>query len=137
MAIQTESHWTSEFVVPGKPRAAKRPRVGRNGHVYAPDKADQLDIRAEYRAQFDWDMVVGQPVTVAVEAFFPYPKSLIPRSRKEFVPMITKPDVDNICKLYVDALVGVVIKDDNLVDEVSVKKYYTHEEPHVKVTVEW
>ena len=48
---------------------------------------------------------------------------------------IVKPDIDNVAKAILDALNGVVYKDDNQIVELHIKKLYS-DEPRVIVKIE-
>ena len=65
----------------------------------------------------DWD----DEVHLRVDYQRPYPKSKA--KYKEGEPDLEKPDVDNVLKLVMDALIGVAYKDDNYVTDAHVKKH--------------
>ena len=48
-----------------------------------------------------------------------------------------KPDADNIAKIILDGLNGVMWKDDNQVTRLEIEKAYTDKDPHVIVEVVW
>ena len=120
------------FKVPGLPHGKGRPRVAvRGGHarVYTPQKTasyESLVKMAGHMAMGEREPVVG-PVYVVLTATFPIPASW---SKKKQAEVRTgcmwhtgKPDADNIMKTM-DALNGVVWKDDSQVALSKVQKLY-------------
>lgn len=69
-------------------------------------------------------------VRVWLEFSLPRPKSL----PKRMVHAIKKPDVDKLCRTLLDALTGVVVRDDSQVVELQAVKRYGV--PGVKIRVE-
>jgi len=71
--------------------------------------------------------------------YMPIPKSMSKRDRvdanKGFLKHVKKPDVDNLIKLYLDVLSGIVIKDDNSVAIGSAIKVYSCK-PRVEIYIE-
>jgi Holliday junction resolvase RusA-like endonuclease len=109
------------FHVPGNPRSWKRAARG-NGRTYV-DTASamyrNLVVLAAGAARPDgWD-----------------------RARRYFVSIeVTYPtrvhvDLDNVAKQANDALNGILWDDDSQLDELHVKRLWTHEDPGLRVTV--
>lgn len=102
--------------MPGK----DRPRFG-GGKTYSTprNKAFEKRIGDEYRlrngSEFaDWRGPVRLTVTY---------QNPCPRSVKEGKADTTKPDVDNVAKLVMDALTGVAWRDDKQVTRLCVEKF--------------
>lgn len=74
--------------------------------------------------------VTERPVTVMVVATFRTPKARAGETYKT-----SKPDVDNVAKLVLDALSGVVYRDDAVVAQLMVSKMWG-DEPMLRVTVD-
>ncbi|HEX4683627.1 MAG TPA: RusA family crossover junction endodeoxyribonuclease [Gemmatimonadaceae bacterium] len=74
-------------------------------------------------------------IELAIAFYLPRPKSL-PRTKT--VPHIKAPDVDKLARCCVDALSGVVFRDDAQVTELIVSKQYAAigESPRAIVTIE-
>lgn len=110
------------FHVPGNPRSWKRAARGKGFTYVDEDSAayrnlvvlcarDACDVR-------HWDR--GRRFAMAIEAAFPT------RGRT---------DLDNIAKQVGDALNGIVWDDDSQIDELHVKRLWTHDAPGIRVTV--
>lgn len=117
-----------QFVVPGPPKAKGRPRhrlvKPESGKefvsTYTPKKSANYEnlVKTAY-----WQQHTGRPhdgpVAMYVVAYFPYPKSLRKAQRalaeQERLPLLTKPDYDNILKSVTDGLNEVAFKDDKLI----------------------
>lgn len=61
--------------------------------------------------------------------YMPIPKSLPKNDRdlaeKEMLRHAKKPDVDNLCKLYLDVMTGLILQDDNCVSIGRALKIYS------------
>lgn len=143
-------------VIPGKPVGAARPRLTRGGRAYSP------------QSNRDW-MAVAVPIIraqvrlkrpkmacrVVLQAMYPRPKRLTPRSMggtqtlhdtnqeeqglAEPRPTV-KPDIDNVAKLALDALVKAgAVYDDTYVVELEAYKDYAEpgESGWVGIELEW
>jgi len=116
-----------------------RPRFFR-GHAVTPKatrEAEMLSRLAYESAAHGAKAHTGIPVRVIVEMFSPLPKST--PKRILFLPFLTRPDLDNVSKLQLDALNGVAYVDDAQVTELhAYKRDRTRDvTKHTEVTVEW
>ncbi len=72
-------------------------------------------------------------------AYYGIPKSTSKKKHKlmlfKAVRPTKKPDCDNLCKIYLDALNAVAYKDDVQVVDLQVRKFYS-ENPRVVVTIQ-
>lgn len=140
-----------ELVIPGEPRGKGRPRIvrlknGRSGS-YTPDKTVSYEelIRQRFRQQYPGEQApfpAKTPVSVTIGAFFPIPRSAGKKQKllmaSNHIRPTKKPDVDNIAKIVLDALNGLVWHDDAQITHLSVVKRYVEECdrcPYVCVTV--
>ena len=86
------------------------------------------------------ELAKAQSFTVCFEFDLPVLKS-VPESTKNLmrwsvIPCITKPDIDNLQKFYLDCANGVLFKDDSLIIISSqTKKYSPDDNPRVIMTV--
>lgn len=139
-----------EMKVPGIPVAQPRAKAfSRNGHagVYTPGKTPSgksngvAEFKAAIRikaAELHQGALMAGPLQVDLEFVFPrqaarvWKSKPMPRYRK-----ITKPDRDNLDKLVMDALKGVLWLDDNQVCAGSINKWHAagDEAPHVLIRV--
>lgn len=140
-----------EFTVPGVP--VSQPRVkatirGAHAGVYTPTKTStgRSNGVAEFKAAIRlkaFEVLNGRallqgPLRVDVQFVFPRQSNRIwkskpmPRYRK-----VTKPDRDNLDKLLMDALTGVLWVDDNQVCDGRIEKWHAagDEVPHVRICV--
>jgi len=132
MLCHAEESAAFELFVRGVPKAQGRPRIVR----FANGKAGLKDPEASR----DWKnyvrMCVAEKVSgpisgpVALELWFylPVPRSFSRRRRLaalagEVLPA-KKPDLDNLVKAVLDALLGVAIEDDRQVIELKAGKLY-------------
>ena len=123
----------------GKGRARSFLRGSHIGH-YTPEKTRSYEgmIREAATTEMAGRLPTPDPVEVTLTAFFDVPKSYSKTKRaaalgNSLLPA-KKPDIDNIIKAFVDALNGVVFKDDcQIVRGVYAKVYGPA--PQVVVTV--
>ena len=76
------------------------------------------------------------PVKVNLTAYMPKPRSWSHRRLKEAEdkPVTTKPDCDNIFKIYSDILNGIAYKDDAQISKLLVEKLYS-DNPRVEIVI--
>lgn len=125
-----------------KPIAKARPRLGYSC-VYTPEvtrKAEDLiawHIKAEMLKE--GMVMTSKAVSIALEFCFTVPKnatkSEIDLYLRGKLYHTKKPDIDNLCKLALDALNGVVIHDDNQIIDLNAVKFYGERE-FVKIHLE-
>lgn len=138
---------TLKFTVLGDPVGQGRPRFTTiGGHVKAYDTKESRNEKATVRMAAQeaiekqgWTFPSSDmPISVIIASYRRVPKSkqrwfAEAAHRDEIVPL-TKPDADNIVKLYLDAMNGVVFPDDKQVYDLHVVKLYT-EQPRTEVIV--
>lgn len=98
--------------------------VRQTGRTYTPDAtAEAMErIRMAYAERASGAMAPkGVPVLVEIDTWRPLPKSRPKKVRHE--PDVFKPDVDNICKLVLDALNGTAWADDTQVTDIEAHKH--------------
>lgn len=130
------------FCIPGDPVGKGRPRAFiRNKHVgmYTPKKTVNYEALVKMMASqsHKGEPFLG-PVFVEIHAYFSIPLSMKKTDRelaeKEYLPVLKKPDADNIVKAICDAMNGVVYRDDAQVCDLTVRKRYS-KNPRVIVIV--
>lgn len=139
---------TIEFTIPGSPKGKQRPRVCRikgRSITYTPKQTVEYEnqIRAiSFKvANFKFERHI--PLEIAILALFEPPKSVSQKVRDlmlagEILP-VKRPDGDNIIKIILDALNGVLYHDDAQICKIHFTKKYA-EKPETKVlikTIEW
>jgi Holliday junction resolvase RusA-like endonuclease len=130
------------FSVEGDPVGKQRPRFTKTGRTYTPKKTS--DYEATIKAQALSAMGPADPLETPVAVYI-YINHAIPTSyskkRKEAClnrfERPKKPDLDNVAKAYLDAMNGIVYKDDVQVVSLHVtKRYDTIASVHVCVKEE-
>lgn len=112
------------FTVPGKPVPKARPRMARGGFVFTPKKTQ------------DYERLMAHHARLAIPTGWPtdgqYRVAIV-----VYLDSNVFGDLDNMVK-NLDALNGLgVWSDDKWVCEISAKREFTHEAPHMEVTVTW
>lgn len=139
------------FVVKGKPTGQPRPRmtaVGGHARSYDPEKAvnykafvRMLCIDAMRKSgETDPTPVPGTGFKVRISAAFKPPASWSNKKKDRAIEgeieATIKPDVDNIAKILMDAINGLIWSDDKMVTDLRVSKgYWTEDE--VTMSIEW
>lgn len=126
----------------GKPLAMPRPRVSKRGQVYYPKNITECKkicikhIKEQIEIQH-WEQPEKiQPVKVTMEFVHPRVKRL---KCNERTFKVTRPDIDNIVKFYLDVCTQSEIwVDDSVVAVLQVSDHYAgvYEEPHTYIKVE-
>ena len=116
--------------------------MGNFVRTYTPEKTANYEnlVKVEYRRQcHDFQFDSDVPLDVRIMAYYGIPKSTSKKKHKlmlfKAVRPTKKPDCDNLCKIYLDALNAVAYKDDVQVVDLQVRKFYS-ENPRVVVTIQ-
>tara|TARA_R110002126_G_scaffold175224_5_gene323878 strand:+ start:335 stop:727 length:393 start_codon:yes stop_codon:yes gene_type:complete len=118
-----------EIVIPGVPIAKKRPRFANRGKfvtVYDPDKKEQESIKILIKSLWK-----GKPlekdVSIEIIFYMPIPKSWSKKKQQQLLenPHLVKPDVDNLLKLSLDCMNGIVYLDDRQIWNIKSTKIYS------------
>lgn len=111
-----------------------RPRMSRGGHAFTPLKTREAERIVQLMAQKQHGNLplVGGPMQIDLEFVMDRPKK--PKNKNYHV---TRPDLDNLVKLVLDALNGVLWNDDAQIFSLSAKKRYVtdKEQPHIGLIV--
>lgn len=120
-------------ILSGQPVGKGRPRFTRAGRTYTPAKTKAYEEKlrqAAIEAMKDQDREPTEmPCRVVILAQFQIPKSW-PKYKQQAALLNEgnykpgKPDIDNIAKAALDAMNGIVFKDDALVSKLEVEKRY-------------
>ena len=134
---------TLEFTIPGAPKGKQRPRVCRiNGRsiTYTPKQTVEYEnqIRSIYFKVANFKFERHIPLEIAILALFELPKNVSKKVRAlmlngEILPT-KRPDGDNIIKIVLDALNGLVYHDDAQICKINFTKKYA-EKPETKVLI--
>jgi|TARA_R110000824_G_scaffold292171_1_gene480570 Holliday junction resolvase RusA-like endonuclease len=140
------------FEVPGQPKSKGRARSTKAGHHYTPRATTVYETAIEWSAslainawKLDGGYTLRDPIPwlgfmrVTIMANIEIPKSWSKAKHLLAIDGLTvrpgKPDLDNYLKIVLDALNGVVYKDDAQVQQVSGLKRYSAN-PCMIITVE-
>jgi crossover junction endodeoxyribonuclease RusA len=110
-----------EFTIPGAPVPKERPRVGRGGHVYTPQRTREYERAVAVLAHAHGARPVTGPIRVEIAVFFA-------DSRRR--------DLDNAIKAIWDGLNGIAFADDSQVVELVATKGIDRMHPRAVVRVE-
>jgi Holliday junction resolvase RusA-like endonuclease len=125
--------------IPGTPQGKGRPRFTRTGRVYTPAKTKAYENAIGWAARA---VHKGEPFTgvvhVRIIANMPIPKSWPKAKRLSAllgeIPYLAKPDSDNVTKIALDSLNGIVWKDDCQVTIDGAERRYSSE-PELVIVV--
>lgn len=104
------------FDVEPVPKA--RPRFTRKGFTYTPARTKKAETEIKRLIGRDYS-IIDFPIGVAIELLIERPASV-----KRVYPSV-RPDADNMGKLVLDALNGLVYKDDAQICDLIIKKRYS------------
>jgi len=131
-----------DAVIPGQPVGKGRPKFVRaTGRAYTPKGTAEWERGAALILRNAWMKApIDALCSVTITAIFSRPKRLLrKKDPDERIPCDVKPDIDNVVKCALDALVmSGVIRDDKTVWRVSAQKLYAarDEGPAVMITLE-
>ena len=129
-----------QFEILGKPVAKGRPRLGRYGHTYTPQKTVQYEnlVKVTFMNEYRNHIPYEGYIEADIKAIFEIPKSYSKKKTKELLETSNnydhKPDLDNIAKIILDSLNGLAYKDDSQVTVLHINKQYG-EQAKVVVTL--
>lgn len=121
------------ITVPGKPQGKGRPRYTvRGGHAvaYTPEGTRRYEeqIRRAWEEQ-DGRSFGSAALALIVTAYYPVPSKARKAEREAMlsgqVPVVGKPDLDNLLKACADALNGVAYEDDKQITHINAARFYS------------
>ena len=119
-----------EFTVVGRPKGKGRPRFVR-GHAYTPPETKAYEAQVRWAFQTSKGYKFHGAVGIVIDAYFKPPKATaklqLQRMMEHDIRPPKKPDVDNIAKIVMDALNGLAYDDDKQIVELTVRKWYGHD----------
>lgn len=108
--------------------------MSRGGHAYTPLKTREAERVIQLMAckQHGANPLIAGPIQAEIEFVIAPPKR--PKNKNFHV---TKPDLDNLIKLVLDALNGIVWEDDSQIVHLCAKKRYAvlNERPFIELIV--
>jgi Holliday junction resolvase RusA-like endonuclease len=133
------------LTIDGIPVAKGRPRFTRAGgfaRTYTPQKTRDAEGMIEWLAINEMKSsnkkIITNAVIVSIDFLMPIPKSFSKTKQLEclqfkIVPTV-KPDLDNLAKTVLDAMNGIVYKDDSQIIQLHLRKGYA-EKPCTVVSI--
>ena len=121
------------MTIDGEPASKLRPRfrvMGKYVQTYTPAKTKKAEqhIKEEIKKQFI-RKPFSYPIVVELDFFFHIPKWYTKKKKQEIAENYyyhtNKPDCDNLAKLVLDAMNGLVYEDDKQIFGLKVTKFYT------------
>jgi Holliday junction resolvase RusA-like endonuclease len=119
-----------KFIVPGTPTAKGRAQPDRFGNMRTPEKTIKAERQVEElaeKAMRKREPLFGA-IRISLTFVFDVPAGWNRAQRADalsgLMPHISKPDIDNIEKMVLDGMNGVVYYDDSQVAEVYKRKRY-------------
>lgn len=130
------------FSVEGDPVGKQRPRFTKTGRTYTPKKTSDYESKISSVALSAMcpQLPLETPVAVYIYINHAIPASYSKKRKEDCLNRLErpkKPDLDNVAKAYLDAMNGIVYKDDVQVVSLHVtKRYDTIASVHVCVREE-
>jgi Holliday junction resolvase RusA-like endonuclease len=134
------------LIIPGEPIAqprAKATTIGNHARMYTPTKNGISVYKAEIRmvaAQHYSGPPLDCPVRIDNTWVFTRPGRLVWKTKPmPRLPHTSLRDRDNLDKAVLDALTGVMLKNDKIVYSGRVQKFYAagDEQPHTEIVISW
>ncbi len=129
--------------IPGSPVAQPRAKATTiNGHarMYTPSTANLYKASIALAAtQRHPGPPFDGPLRLTISFVLPRPQRLIWKRRDmPREPHASKPDIDNMAKAVMDALMGIVWRDDSQVADLRVRKWIAsgYEQPYTQILIE-
>lgn len=128
----------------GEPQAKGRPRFARRGKfmsTYTPEKTVVYEnlVRTEYDYKYPGQKFGDDvPLEFFLKAFYAIPQSASKKKRIEmnagFIRPTKKKDIDNVCKICMDALNNVAYRDDAQIVGLFAQRFYS-DNPRVEIII--
>lgn len=125
-----------EFTIWSEPQSKQRPRLGKGGCVYTPQKTRMFEnfVALSYGSNPSFE---DKYINVDMKFYFKVPKSYTKKRHKEAIEgriRPTKKDLDNIAKAVLDGLNTKAFLDDRYIVGLTLEKMYA-EENRIDVTI--
>ena len=133
------------FTIDGNVQAQQRPRfrrIGKGVQTYDPkESAEYKKYVAKVAKEYAPEQLIESKILLFIDVYIKIPKSYTKKQREEILKNdnahLKKPDVDNLAKGIKDGITGVIWKDDSLINELHIRKFYCSDEPRAEIKIEW
>tara|TARA_R110000822_G_scaffold41703_8_gene113485 strand:+ start:36 stop:470 length:435 start_codon:yes stop_codon:yes gene_type:complete len=139
--MNKQEKWTG--IIDLEPMGKQRPRIvsrGRFTTAYTPKPTKDWTNSAQKQLRILWKeapIPSGIPLGVALVAVHKRPQRLMrKKDSPERIRKPTKPDIDNVVKIVLDSLNGLVFCDDAQVCELTASQFYAAKDEHPHVMLE-
>lgn len=127
-----------ECLIPMEAVAKARARVVRTRYgvkAFTPKKTQNFEFMARFFISQKADyQLLDNPIDYPVKLYVDF---LLKRPKKPlFAWPAVRPDIDNYIKSILDAMNGLILKDDALVCQIVAKKGYAIKSPHIWIKLE-
>ena len=124
------------LILPIIPKPTPRPRYTSDGHMYVKGAAEHKRF---FQAILDEHDIIFTTTKIDIDVYLPIPTSSMNSSeillaQQGFIRPIGGGDWDNIAKTYCDMMQGVLISNDNIIIEGTLRKWYSIK-PKVKISL--
>lgn len=124
------------FTVPGIPQPWRRVRSKRAQYFTDSKTVDYKNKIALYARQAGVELLEG-PVRIIMICYWPSRKPDRKNNPRDIEWMDKRPDIDNIIKVYLDALQGIAFADDGQIVNVEARKFRARQgdKPRVQISI--
>jgi Holliday junction resolvase RusA-like endonuclease len=124
------------YCIPGKPIPWQRPKVGRFGKSYDPQKEVKEEVGWIIKHQHGRLPLFKGSLSLEIVFYMPIPESWSTVKKQKFNAHyhISRPDFSNMLKFYEDVCQGILYHDDCLIATVTGSKIYDPE-PRTVITI--
>ena len=138
-----QTKWKSvSFIFYFIPKATPRARFSGFGkHFYVSDAMNNRKLMEKFVKEnlSDFELITTA-CKFHCDCYFPIPKSMSKteqlRAEMKLVNHLSKPDWDNLGKTYSDMIQNIIIMDDSLIIDSTVRKFYSSK-PRIELVIEY
>jgi len=127
------------LTVPGEPRGKQRPRWGKHG-TYTPKETVSYEtyIKELFVIKYPDFEPIADPIWLEIQVEVSIPKSTSKKKREQIhnlqIRPTKRPDLDNVIKVFCDALQSIAYKNDSQIVYITARKFYS-ERPGVELKI--
>lgn len=124
-----------KITLTGEPIAKMRPRITRKG-AYDPQHSQKHACKFQVLSQINGRNPFSNDIAIEIEMnfYFHCPSNKMNLLHWGIMDHVEKPDVDNICKFYLDVLNKIIYEDDKQIIQCIGNKFYS-EDPRTEIKI--